>query len=162
LQLLTEKLIDIAAIVQPILIASLLLLAALSPWLRRLAYWPAVATLIALELAVSTVFYYLGQGVFANIGALERYWLFTLMMTGVLIGYFDLRGRALSPALTEARLQALQARIRPHFLFNSINAVLSVIRQNPSRMGHRRYAARCLAAAADGAAAAGKRGLSRH
>ena len=36
--------------------------------------------------------------------------------------YFHLRARALSPAITEARLQALQARIRPHFLFNSINA----------------------------------------
>jgi two-component system sensor histidine kinase AlgZ len=47
--------------------------------------------------------------------------------------YFDLRGRALSPALAEARLQALQARIRPHFLFNSINAVLSLIRQEPRR-----------------------------
>jgi two-component system sensor histidine kinase AlgZ len=47
--------------------------------------------------------------------------------------YFHLRGRALSPALAEARLQALQARIRPHFLFNSINAVLSLIRQDPRR-----------------------------
>ena len=51
----------------------------------------------------------------------------------MLLGYFDLRGRALSPALSEARLQALQARIRPHFLFNSINAVLSLIRQEPRR-----------------------------
>ena len=51
----------------------------------------------------------------------------------MLLGYFDLRGRALSPALTEARLQALQARIRPHFLFNSINAVLSLMRQDPRR-----------------------------
>ena len=55
------------------------------------------------------------------------------LLTGVLIGYFDLRGRALSPALAEARLQALQARIRPHFLFNSINAVLSLMRQEPRR-----------------------------
>jgi two-component system sensor histidine kinase AlgZ len=39
----------------------------------------------------------------------------------------------LSPALTEARLQALQARIRPHFLFNSINAVLSLVRNEPRR-----------------------------
>jgi two-component system sensor histidine kinase AlgZ len=54
-------------------------------------------------------------------------------VTGVLVGYFDLRGRALSPALAEARLQALQARIRPHFLFNSINAVLSLMRQDPRR-----------------------------
>jgi two-component system, LytTR family, sensor histidine kinase AlgZ len=47
--------------------------------------------------------------------------------------YFVLRNRAFSPALNEARLQALQSRIRPHFLFNSLNAVLSLIRTEPRR-----------------------------
>jgi two-component system sensor histidine kinase AlgZ len=47
--------------------------------------------------------------------------------------YFELRTKAFSPALGEARLQALQARIRPHFLFNSLNAVLSLIRSEPRR-----------------------------
>lgn len=47
--------------------------------------------------------------------------------------YFSLRTRAYSPALVEAKLQALQARIRPHFLFNSLNAVLSLIRTEPRR-----------------------------
>ncbi|MBR7799075.1 sensor histidine kinase [Undibacterium fentianense] len=47
--------------------------------------------------------------------------------------YFEMRTRAFSPALGEARLQALQARIRPHFLFNSLNAVLSLIRTEPRR-----------------------------
>lgn len=47
--------------------------------------------------------------------------------------YFEMRSRAFSPALGEARLQALQARIRPHFLFNSLNAVLSLIRTEPRR-----------------------------
>ncbi len=51
----------------------------------------------------------------------------------MLIAYFSLRARALSPAIAESRLQALQARIRPHFLFNSINAVLSLIRSDPKQ-----------------------------
>ena len=55
-----------------------------------------------------------------------------LFVTGVTIAYFDLRSRALSPAIAEARIQALQARIRPHFLYNSINAVLSLIRSEPA------------------------------
>ena len=42
------------------------------------------------------------------------------------------RGRS-RPAIAEARIQALQARIRPHFLYNSINAVLSLIRSDPRR-----------------------------
>ncbi len=56
-----------------------------------------------------------------------------LVAAGILLAYFQLRARALSPAIVEARLQALQARIRPHFLFNSINAVLSLIRSEPAR-----------------------------
>ena len=59
--------------------------------------------------------------------------LLALVACGVLLVYFQLRARALSPAITEARLQALQARIRPHFLFNSINAVLSLVRTDPQR-----------------------------
>jgi two-component system sensor histidine kinase AlgZ len=67
------------------------------------------------------------------LSGVTRYWLLVGLVTAMLLAYFDLRGRALSPALAEARLQALQARIRPHFLFNSINAVLSLIRQEPRR-----------------------------
>ena len=66
-------------------------------------------------------------------GALARHLAFALSAQFALIAYFRLRARALSPAITEARLQALQARIRPHFLFNSINAVLSLIRSEPQR-----------------------------
>ncbi len=131
--LLLKELIDASALVQPVLILSLLTLAAANDALHRLRYRYALAALVALELALTTAVYYLGLHLFGGMGALERYWVFTLLITGILIGYFDLRGRALSPALTEARLQALQARIRPHFLFNSINAVLSLMRQEPRR-----------------------------
>ncbi len=131
-----EELMALSALVQPILLASLLVLAAADPWLHRLRYPYAIAALIAIELAVTGVVYWFGLGAFRGTGALGRYWVFTLLVTGALIGYFDLRGRALSPALSEARLQALQARIRPHFLFNSINAVLSLIRQDPRRAEH--------------------------
>ena len=50
---------------------------------------------------------------------------------GLLLVYFELRSRAFSPVLAEARLVALNARIRPHFLFNSLNAVLSLVRARP-------------------------------
>lgn len=128
-----EELISVSALVQPLLLLSLLLLSATNNRLHRLPYWYAIAALVSLELALAAAVYFLGAHLFRGVGTLERYWLFTLLLTGILVGYFELRGRALSPALAEARLQALQARIRPHFLFNSINAVLSLIRQNPRR-----------------------------
>jgi len=89
---------------------------------------------LAVELVLATALYLawrvlLGDGP----SALERYWALVALTTFALLAYFHLRERAPSPALSEARLQALQARIRPHFLFNSINAVLSLIRQEPKR-----------------------------
>jgi len=45
--------------------------------------------------------------------------------------YFRWRSQVLSRALHEARLQVLRARIRPHFLFNTINAVLGIVRTQP-------------------------------
>lgn len=124
------------AFVLPVTIISLLILGAASTVLRRMDYPLAVASIVALELAVVTLIVRLVWILIPEedvLGSLVRYWLFTAGLTLLLIGYFDLRTRALSPALTEARLQALQARIRPHFLFNSLNAVLSLIRAEPRR-----------------------------
>ena len=126
--------IEFCALVEPLLILSLLALAALNNVLRRLPYWGGAAAVIALELALTAGLYVEGRALIGERPAsLERYWLLVALTTAGLLAYFELRGRALSPALSEARLQALQARIRPHFLFNSINAVLSLIRQEPRR-----------------------------
>ena len=126
---------DVAAVVEPHLLASLLLLYALAPWLERLPYRTGAIVILALALAVTFAL----DALFATLGVDEgpafvlRHSAFSLMTTGTLLGYFHLRASALSPAITEARLQALQARIRPHFLFNSINAVLSLMRKEPRR-----------------------------
>lgn len=134
LHVLWQQSIEICAVVEPLLILSLLVLAALSGWLRRMPYWLGAVAVLALELALTTGLYAVGQTLLGpGSVSLERYWLLVALTTGALLVYFDLRGRALSPSLTEARLQALQSRIRPHFLFNSINAVLSLIRQDPRR-----------------------------
>jgi len=45
-----------------------------------------------------------------------------------LVLYFE---NTSSSAMVDARLMALSARIRPHFLFNSLNAVLGTIRTDP-------------------------------
>jgi two-component system, LytTR family, sensor histidine kinase AlgZ len=129
-----QNVTEIGALVEPLLILSLVVLALLSGWLRRLPYWLGAITVLALELALATGLYHAGHTLLEGEPApLWRYWALVALTTLALLVYFDLRGRALSPALTEARLQALQARIRPHFLFNSINAVLSLIRQDPKR-----------------------------
>lgn len=127
-------LLDISALVQPVLLLSLLALCLARRFLARLPYRAGVVAVLLLTLALTALVHVLGRRLFgADIGAFERHGLFAVLVSGVLLGYFHLRSRAFSPALSEARLQALQARIRPHFLFNSINAVLSLIRSDPKR-----------------------------
>ena len=122
---------EISAVSQPLLLGSLLAFALLDDWLHGLSYFAATAVLLFIELLLSSAVHWLGA--FLSYGNLLRYWIFSLLTISFLLWYFNLRSRALSPALTEARLQALQARIRPHFLFNTINAVLSLIRSDPVR-----------------------------
>jgi len=66
----------------------------------------------------------------ANFDAV-RYVILSMTVSGILLMYFRLRTLALSHALHDARLQVLRARIRPHFLFNTINAVLGIVRTQP-------------------------------
>ncbi len=51
----------------------------------------------------------------------------------VVLRYFYLRHQLKLniEAETQARIEALQARIRPHFLFNSLNAIIGLIRRQP-------------------------------
>jgi len=51
----------------------------------------------------------------------------------ILIEFLRLRQLSLQPSQAEGRLQALQARIRPHFLFNSLNTVLGLMRNDPRK-----------------------------
>jgi two-component system, LytTR family, sensor histidine kinase AlgZ len=127
--------LQVSGPIQPVLVLSILVLSGLSRWLRHLDYRTGILTVLLIELILVTVVYKAGEQFFGGDPylQLERYWLFTLGVSALILYYFHLRSRALSPALTEARLQALQARIRPHFLFNSINAVLSLIREEPKR-----------------------------
>lgn len=63
----------------------------------------------------------------------------SLMITGILgtlgLRYLILRERTEigSKLQQESKLQALQSRIRPHFLFNSLNSVASLTRSDPSK-----------------------------
>lgn len=121
-----------AARTEPPLVATLAVLYAAAPWLRRMPYGSGIAAVIALVLAL-TAATHVALTEFAGGGGLVRSLLTAAATAGAVLAYLRLHTKAYSPALAEARLQALQARIRPHFLFNSLNAVLSLIRREPRR-----------------------------
>ena len=129
-----QRWVGIGATVQPIAIFSVLFLGAANSWLHSLEYRLAVVLIVAAEFAITLLVLRFDALITeTGMGYTARGIFLAVATTLVLLGYFNLRNRALSPALSEARLQALQARIRPHFLFNSINAVLSLIRADPKR-----------------------------
>ncbi len=127
-----EQFTQTALMVEPVLLASVILLYALRGPLSRLPYWMGCLAVIAVVMGLSAVQYAATLGVVHEApGSLARTLALSALAAAVLLGYFRLHAKAFSPALAEARLQALQARIRPHFLFNSLNAVLALIRRDP-------------------------------
>jgi len=55
-----------------------------------------------------------------------------LLAAGLVAG-LEWRVRGRTPAATAARLNELQARIRPHFLFNTLNTAIALARQEPAK-----------------------------
>lgn len=55
-----------------------------------------------------------------------------LLAAVVLAGLFW-RSKARAPAATAARLAELQSRIRPHFLFNTLNSAIALVRAEPAK-----------------------------
>ena len=129
--------LDMAAVVEPTTLVTLLV------WclLRRLGLRAAPAVQRALAWTVPTLTAVLinrltaGSGAGAAFGPRPDVLAGSLGLLGGALAqhYLELRARAYSPAIDEAKFQALQSRIRPHFFFNSLNAVLAVIREDPLR-----------------------------
>jgi len=124
-----------AAVLEPVLLASLLTWCLLrraalpvrAP-VQRLLAWsaPALFTLLLMQLLGLV-----GQGTRAEL--MLSYVALAFGSGAAIQHYLELRARAFSPAVTEAKLQALQSRIRPHFFFNALNAALAIVRADPPR-----------------------------
>lgn len=132
------KFIETTPLIEMVSLLSLVALCGMRRLIRSMPLWvqrtlcalvpAAIAGLLIRMLSLSALFFDSLDGLHPAEAGLAA------ALIGIALQhYFELRTRAYSPALVEARLQALQARIRPHFLFNSLNAVLSLIRTDPRR-----------------------------
>ncbi|AAF84434.1 histidine kinase [Xylella fastidiosa 32] len=114
------------------------LLLRLSPMLGKFAVLMVVSTVTMLGTGVMHVLYVsLGQRPIAPEVGFWRYTLgcsaITLLITGLLLHYFYVNDRWVAQLQAHARAEvnALQARIRPHFLFNSMNLIACLLRRDP-------------------------------
>ncbi|GAB2522306.1 alginate biosynthesis two-component system sensor histidine kinase AlgZ [Lysobacter humi (ex Lee et al. 2017)] len=106
---------------------------------QRLA-WIALALLIASTLAVSAwTANILGPRWLGEAGG---WWVFSLRMLAMAttVGLLGLvafqnhwRARQAAVRTKQAELEALQARIRPHFLFNTLNTATALVHREPAR-----------------------------
>lgn len=117
---------------------------ALRPQLKKIRRSYAAFVIFFLFLALVAFFTFLAEGVLlflaihqpgeVDLGlALFRNLVMGGIIAGLVLRYFYLQEKLLQQQRTEltARLQALQARIRPHFLFNSMNIIASLISVDP-------------------------------
>jgi len=55
------------------------------------------------------------------------------LLASAMVVVLVMRAQRKQPALASARLAELQARIRPHFLFNTLNSAIALVRAEPAK-----------------------------
>jgi two-component system, LytTR family, sensor histidine kinase AlgZ len=110
-------------------------------WLARQTVPLATAIVVVIVLVDVLAFSLFADGII-NPAQADRPWqgvaknlLISLLITLMVLRYFYLQfqWQQQQEAEMQARLTALQARIHPHFLFNSMNTIASLISVNPER-----------------------------
>ncbi len=143
-----DKLALISVQVQWIVVFSAVALCRLRFWLGRQNHVRAGVASYALVLGITLVLCIAGQWIIYGASGLAFVdehtfsfdgWLLlnsmviAAILSGILLRYLYLQQqlRNQQQAEMQARIQALQSRIRPHFLFNSMNSIASLIATDP-------------------------------
>jgi two-component system sensor histidine kinase AlgZ len=118
----------------PATLAWLLSACAAKRWLARLK--PAAQYTVAIGLGAVAGLY--GCGLLAIAGLLPDVpWVGCAssgaLLSSILVAALVMRAKSRTPADTAARLAELQSRIRPHFLFNTLNSAIALVRAEPAK-----------------------------
>lgn len=136
----------ISLFVQWVALSGTFILCIAKPWLVKRGVAAATIAVLAImaiiTAAVSEATFQLAQhnasfGLGHNesrLGFIARNVTITLIISAIALRYFyvQYQSRLSIRAEARARLHALQARIRPHFLFNSMNTIASLTRSQPA------------------------------
>ena len=119
--------------VLPATLAWLLVACSLKVWLQRLS----IAQQYTAGVLLGTLAGLLACALLALVLTDNPPWLACAaagaLLSALLVAGLILRARARAPATTTARLAELQARIRPHFLFNTLNSAIALVRAEPAQ-----------------------------
>jgi two-component system sensor histidine kinase AlgZ len=144
------ELARISMFLQWIALTSAAVLCYARPYLARLSTPRATAVAFGLLMVNTALISWAALYFGGNVGEADaapalfprEHWLFLLrneaicvIVTALLLRYFFVTHQWQRHVRTEARsrIDALQARIRPHFLFNSMNTIAALTRSDPAR-----------------------------
>ena len=107
---------------------------ALRPWLARLERWARDAALAGLGAVAAAVAW--GALALLGLAPLQAITAAASAACGAALAllvwrWLGLRAAAAQPVEASARLAELQSRIRPHFLFNTLNTALALVQVDP-------------------------------
>ncbi|OUR98039.1 hypothetical protein A9Q81_12325 [Gammaproteobacteria bacterium 42_54_T18] len=134
----------VSLFVQWVALSSAAILCKLRPYLAKMPANRAVVLSYLVIPVDAWVFSFLSQWVLAR-SATDEISFFSpdiltnvviaAIMGGLVIRYFYLQAQLLARRQSELihKIQALQSRIRPHFLFNSMNSIVSLIGSDPEK-----------------------------
>lgn len=133
----------ISLFVQWTALSSSAVLCLVRPWLVGLSNRQVAMTSFGLVLLIVALISEVAfWAVYASDGPTDDHWRYlfrnlfiTAIISGLVLRYFYMQHQWRQRVKTEsqARLQALQSRIRPHFLFNSMNTIASLTRSDPAQ-----------------------------
>lgn len=129
-----------------IVLCSAILLCRLRRWIEHLPAASGVASCFTVLLLVILLVAAAGQWLLSGMtpGWRDQLWVVAQhaaiggILAGLVLRYFylqqqlHLQEQARLAATMQARFQSLQSRIRPHFLFNSMNSIASLIETDPA------------------------------
>jgi two-component system sensor histidine kinase AlgZ len=126
----------VSMIIQWIVLCSTLGLCQLRNWLNQLPTLVGGTLAYGLYLSISGIVFWAAQifpGESWNSAAWLKSMVIAAIFSGILLRYLYVQQQLINQqqAESQARIEALQARIRPHFLFNSMNTIASLIPLDP-------------------------------
>jgi two-component system sensor histidine kinase AlgZ len=136
----------ISLLVQWVVMGTSLMFCLLRSWLSRLearralGFAYAVIILIAVIMGIGAAQLAAPLGLYSAIALTQPTWFYVKLLAiagitaAILLRYLYVQQQWRSQVQAEAlaRVEALQARIRPHFLFNSLNTISSLVRGRPA------------------------------
>ena len=127
--------------VQWIVLSSSAFLYLARPFMKNLPIWQSVTISMLGVQIITLILTLLAQQVMSPISPMPdwqqiaRNLMAALLISGMLLRYFYIQYEVniQQQVIHNARLDSLQANIRPHFLFNSMNIIASLIQINPEK-----------------------------